>query len=173
MVTMTLVSIPLMEKRGRRFLHLFGLGGLFLLTLVMTVAFVVQPYVDWLKYVSIVAMMLFIVFFALGPGSIPWLIVAELFSQGPRPSAVSVSVLVNWSANCAVGQGFPYLFEVYGYLSKHTDLEGSYLNDPFTECDKELDIFALQRVSGLFLVVHVYVFARDQKQEGGRDNQLF
>ena len=57
-------------------------------------------------------MMLFIVFFAIGPGSIPWLIVAELFSQGPRPSAVSLAVLVNWSANCAVGQGFPPLFEV-------------------------------------------------------------
>ena len=116
MVVMTLVSIPLMEKRGRRFLHLLGLGGMFVLTIVMTVTFVLQSQVDWLKYVSIAAMMLFIVFFAIGPGSIPWLIVAELFSQGPRPSAVSLAVLVNWSANCAVGQGFPPLFEVLKFF---------------------------------------------------------
>lgn len=112
MVVMTLVSIPLMEKKGRRFLHLLGLGGMFVLTIVMTITFVLQSQVDWLKYVSICAMMLYIVFFAIGPGSIPWLIVAELFSQAPRPSAVSLAVLVNWSANVAVGQAFPPLFEV-------------------------------------------------------------
>lgn len=112
MVIMTLVSIPLMEKKGRRFLHLLGLGGMFVLTIVMTVSFVLQPTIDWFKWISIIAMMLFIVFFAIGPGSIPWLIVAELFSQGPRPAAVSLAVLVNWSANGAVGQGFPPLFQV-------------------------------------------------------------
>ena len=57
-------------------------------------------------------MICYIVFFAIGPGSIPWMIVSELFSQGPRPAAVSLAVLVNWSANVVVGQGFPPLFEV-------------------------------------------------------------
>ena len=109
---MTLVSIPLMEKSGRRFLHLLGLGGMFVFSILMTIAFVLQNRYDWLKYLSIVSMMLYIVFFAIGPGSIPWLIVAELFSQGPRSAAVSLAVLVNWSANVAVGQGFPPLFQV-------------------------------------------------------------
>jgi len=112
MVIMTLVSIPLMEKSGRRFLHLLGLGGMFLFSILMTVAFVLQSKFEWLKYLSVVSMMLYIIFFAIGPGSIPWLIVAELFSQGPRSAAVSLAVLVNWSANVAVGQGFPPLFDV-------------------------------------------------------------
>lgn len=47
-----------------------------------------------------------IVFFI---GSVPWLIVAELFSQGPRPAAMSVSVFVNWVSNFAVGYAFPYM----------------------------------------------------------------
>jgi len=42
-------------------------------------------------------------------GAIPWLIVSELFAQGPRPAAMSISVLVNWSANFLVGYCFPYL----------------------------------------------------------------
>jgi SP family facilitated glucose transporter-like MFS transporter 1 len=111
MVVMTLISIPLMEKAGRRSLHLVGLGGMFVFSILMTIAFVLQTKVDGLKYLSIVAMMLYIVFFAIGPGSIPWLIVAELFSQAPRSAAVSLAVLVNWSANVAVGTGFPPLFK--------------------------------------------------------------
>ena len=112
MVAMTLISIPLMEKSGRRFLHLLGLAGMFFFSIMMTIAFVLQSRYDWRKYLSIVSMMLYIVFFAIGPGSIPWLIVAELYSQGPRSAAVSLAVLVNWSANVAVGQGFPPLFQV-------------------------------------------------------------
>lgn len=112
MVIMTLVSIPLMEKSGRRFLHLLGLGGMLIFSILMTVSFVLKEKYDNLKYLSIVSMMLYIVFFAIGPGSIPWMIVGELFSQGPRSAAVSLAVLVNWSANVAVGQGFPPLFKV-------------------------------------------------------------
>jgi MFS transporter, SP family, solute carrier family 2 (facilitated glucose transporter), member 1 len=112
---MTLISIPLMEKKGRRFLHLLGLGGMFVFSIFMTIAFVLQNDYEWLKYISVISMMLYIVFFAVGPGSIPWLIVSELFSQGPRSAAVSLAVLVNWSANVAVGQGFPYLFK---YVTK-------------------------------------------------------
>jgi len=111
MVIMTLVSIPLMEKSGRRFLHLLGLGGMLIFSILMTVSFVLKEKYDNLKYLSIVSMMLYIVFFAIGPGSIPWMIVGELFSQGPRSAAVSLAVLVNWSANVAVGQGFPPLFK--------------------------------------------------------------
>jgi SP family facilitated glucose transporter-like MFS transporter 1 len=112
MVIMTFISLLFMEKAGRRFLHLLGLGGMFVFSILMTIAFVLQPKVDNIKYLSVVSMMLYIVFFAIGPGSIPWLIVAELFSQGPRSAAVSLAVLVNWSANVAVGQGFPPLFQV-------------------------------------------------------------
>ncbi len=72
MVIMTLVSIPLMEKRGRRFLHLLGLGGMWLFSILMTIASVLKQKNENMKYLSIVSMMLYIVFFALGPGSIPW-----------------------------------------------------------------------------------------------------
>lgn len=63
--------------------------------------------IDWMSYLSVVSTLSFVVFFAVGPGSIPWLITAELFSQGPRPSAMAIAVLVNWLANFVVGIGFP------------------------------------------------------------------
>lgn len=43
------------------------------------------------------------------------MIVGEFFTQGPRSAAVSLAVLVNWSANVIVGQGFPPMFK---YVTK-------------------------------------------------------
>lgn len=62
-----------------------------------------------MSYVAIMAVMLFVAMFELGPGPIPWFIVAELFSQGPRPAAMAVAGCCNWTANFLVGISFPKL----------------------------------------------------------------
>ena len=59
-----------------------------------------------MRYVSVISTLAFVLFFAVGPGSIPWMITAELFSQGPRPAAMSIAVLVNWLSNFLVGLTF-------------------------------------------------------------------
>ncbi|GBP15982.1 Glucose transporter type 1 [Eumeta japonica] len=74
--------------------------------------------IDWMSHLSVVSTLGFVVFFAVGPSSIPWMITAELFSQGPRPSA-TIAVLVNWMANFVVGIGFPSMktaLENYTFL---------------------------------------------------------
>ncbi|XP_033223953.1 glucose transporter type 1 isoform X2 [Belonocnema kinseyi] len=106
MVVMTLVSIFLMDRTGRRTLHLYGLGGMFIFSIFITISFLIKEMIDWMSYLSVVSTLSFVVFFAVGPGSIPWMITAELFSQGPRPAAMSIAVLVNWMANFVVGIGF-------------------------------------------------------------------
>ncbi|XP_049829685.1 glucose transporter type 1 isoform X4 [Schistocerca gregaria] len=126
MVGMTLVSIPLMDRTGRRTLHLYGLGGMFIFSIFITISFLikeffgyVQEMIDWMSYLSVVSTLSFVVFFAVGPGSIPWMITAELFSQGPRPAAMSIAVLINWIANFLVGIGFPSMqnaLENYTFL---------------------------------------------------------
>lgn len=66
----------------------------------------------------VVSTLSFVVFFALGPGSIPWMITSELFTQGPRPAAIAVATLVNWLANLLVGFTFPVMvtgLEAQGY----------------------------------------------------------
>ncbi|XP_018402136.1 PREDICTED: glucose transporter type 1 isoform X7 [Cyphomyrmex costatus] len=119
MVCMTLVSIPLMDRTGRRTLHLYGLGGMFIFSIFITISFLIKEMIDWMSYISVVSTLCFVVFFAVGPGSIPWMITAELFSQGPRPAAMSIAVLVNWMANFLVGIGFPSMkssLENYTFL---------------------------------------------------------
>ncbi|XP_059170689.1 solute carrier family 2, facilitated glucose transporter member 1-like [Physella acuta] len=109
MVAMTIITIPLMDRVGRRTLHLTGLGGMAVFSLVITIALALRGSVSWFDVASIVLMLLYVVFFALGPGSIPWLIVSELFSHDARPTAMSVCVLVNWVSSFLVGFVFPSL----------------------------------------------------------------
>lgn len=65
-----------------------------------------QNVAPWLSYFSIVLVIVYVIFFATGPGSIPWFLVTELFNSSARPMATSVAVTVNWVANFIVGLGF-------------------------------------------------------------------
>lgn len=64
---------------------------------------------SWMSYVSMSAIFLFVSFFEIGPGPIPWFIVAELFSQGPRPAAIALAGCCNWTSNFIIGMAFPYI----------------------------------------------------------------
>ncbi|XP_078064953.1 solute carrier family 2, facilitated glucose transporter member 1-like, partial [Mustelus asterias] len=103
----TVVSLFLVERVGRRTLHLVGLGGMAFCALMMTIAQALSESISSLSYLSIVAIFGFVAFFEIGPGPIPWFIVAELFSQGPRPAAVAVAGCSNWTSNFLVGMFFP------------------------------------------------------------------
>lgn len=69
-----------------------------------------------MSYVSIVAVLGFVAFFEIGPGPIPWFIVAELFSQGPRPAAIAVAGLSNWTSNFIIGMSFQPIEVTYSAL---------------------------------------------------------
>uniref|UniRef100_A0A8C6KZQ8 Solute carrier family 2 member 1a n=2 Tax=Nothobranchius furzeri TaxID=105023 RepID=A0A8C6KZQ8_NOTFU len=110
----TVVSLFIVEHVGRRPLHLIGLMGMAVSAVFLTVAMALLDQLSWMSYVSIVAIFSFVAFFEIGPGPIPWFIVAELFSQGPRPAAVAVAGFCNWSANFLVGMFFQYVEQLCG-----------------------------------------------------------
>ncbi|KAM4772250.1 solute carrier family 2, facilitated glucose transporter member 2 [Rhinophrynus dorsalis] len=110
----TVVSVFLIEKAGRRSLYLIGLGGMCICAIIMTIALALLSQYAWMSYLSMVAIFLFVVFFEVGPGPIPWFIVAELFSQGPRPAAMAVSGCCNWTCNFIIGMCFQYIADACG-----------------------------------------------------------
>merc|ERR1719244_963913 len=120
-VLMTFISLVLIEKAGRKTLMLIGLVAMFLMTTLLLASLLTFQTVTAMSYVAIVAVILFVVGFATGPGSIPWFFVTELFAQSGRRTATSIAVSVNWSANFLVGLGFepiqmlcgPYVFLVF------------------------------------------------------------
>lgn len=83
----------------------FRILSLFLICLIVT-CLLFQNSALWVSYVSILLVILFVVMFAIGPGSIPWFLVSELFNQSARGAATSLAVAVNWTANFIVGIGF-------------------------------------------------------------------
>ncbi|XP_016077724.1 PREDICTED: solute carrier family 2, facilitated glucose transporter member 1 [Miniopterus natalensis] len=110
----TVVSLFVVERAGRRTLHLTGLAGMAGCAVLMTIALALLDQVPQLSYLSIVAIFGFVAFFEVGPGPIPWFIVAELFSQGPRPAAIAVAGLSNWTSNFIVGMCFQYVEQLCG-----------------------------------------------------------
>ncbi|CAF3710826.1 unnamed protein product [Rotaria sordida] len=111
LVLITLLSGTLMDRAGRRTLHLIGLFGTWLCSVLLTITFILTHYVAWLKFLSIAFVYIFVVFFSIGPGTVPWVILPEIFTQGARPAATSVAVVVNWMSNFIVGLLFPLLAE--------------------------------------------------------------
>lgn len=103
----TVVSLFLVEKAGRRTLHMIGLGGMAVCSIFMTISLVLKDKYEAMSFVCIVAILVYVAFFEIGPGPIPWFIVAELFSQGPRPAAMAVAGCSNWTSNFLVGMLFP------------------------------------------------------------------
>merc|ERR1719174_953980 len=120
-VLMTVVSLVLIEKAGRKTLMLVGLSSMLVMTTLLLVSLLTYSSIPAMSYLAIVAVILFVVGFATGPGSIPWFFVTELFAQSGRPTATSIAVVVNWTANFLVGLGFlpmrllmgPWVFMVF------------------------------------------------------------
>ncbi|XP_040284160.1 solute carrier family 2, facilitated glucose transporter member 2 [Bufo bufo] len=110
----TIVSVFLVEKAGRRSLYLIGLSGMCICAIIMTIALALLHIHAWMSYLCMVAIFLFVIFFEVGPGPIPWFIVAELFSQGPRPAAMAISGFCNWTCNFIIGMCFQYIAEACG-----------------------------------------------------------
>jgi len=113
-VAMTFVSLALIEKAGRKTLMLVGLVGMLLMTTLLLASLLTFSTAPFMSYVAIVAVVLFVVGFATGPGSIPWFFVTELFAQSGRPTATSIAVSVNWAANFLVGLGFEPIRMLFG-----------------------------------------------------------
>lgn len=114
-VIMTIISVAIIEKTGRKKLLTWGFGMMVFwcvaLTVILKILFDMQEADSWISYLSIACVIGYIVGFAIGPGPIPWLITAELFEQAARPPAVMVSCMLNWACNFCVGIGFPAVQE--------------------------------------------------------------
>ncbi|XP_064418317.1 solute carrier family 2, facilitated glucose transporter member 2 [Latimeria chalumnae] len=110
----TIVSVLLVERAGRRSLFMLGLGGMCASAVMMTVGLTLLSKFSWMSYVSMAATFMFVTFFEIGPGPIPWFIVTELFSQGLRPAAITVAGFCNWTCNFIIGMCFQYIADYCG-----------------------------------------------------------
>jgi SP family facilitated glucose transporter-like MFS transporter 3 len=109
-VAATFVALKLMDNTHRRTLLLWSSGGMFLSCLLLMAASL--GYTE--KTIALAAVMLFVTFFEIGLGPIPWLITTEYFDSKYVATAMSLASIVNWGCNFLVGLLFPYLQQLLG-----------------------------------------------------------
>jgi len=96
-VVATLVAVWLLDRAGRRKLLLVGTLGMAIALCCIAIAFFGHSQV--LDMVSLVAIMVYIAFFAIGLGPVTWVIISEIYPLGVRAKAMSLATLANWLFN--------------------------------------------------------------------------
>jgi sugar porter (SP) family MFS transporter len=112
-VALTVVSMWLIDRAGRRALLLWSLGGMSATLLVLAVAFAVGAS-GALALITVVSVALYVAFFAVGLGPVFWLLIAEIFPLAVRGRAMSLATLSNWGFNLLVTVTFLELIDAFG-----------------------------------------------------------
>mmetsp|Transcript_16941 Transcript_16941/g.25475 ORF Transcript_16941/g.25475 Transcript_16941/m.25475 type:complete len:607 (+) Transcript_16941:777-2597(+) len=112
-VLATYAALLLMDSFGRRTLILWSCGGM----LISCIVIVLSLMGKFSNITALVAVNTYVMFFEIGLGPIPWLIVAEMFDAKYVATAMSASSQINWLFNFFVGLTFPYMDKYLGAFS--------------------------------------------------------
>jgi sugar porter (SP) family MFS transporter len=100
------------NRFGARNMILWGLAGMFVMAVLMTVAFVVN-----VSALSIVFTALYVISFGVTLGPLVWVMTADIFPDSIRASASSLCIGCNWFCNLVVGVAYPYIADALDDLS--------------------------------------------------------
>ena len=107
-VIMTIVAMFLMDRLGRRTLELMGLAGIIICSVMITIALTYSTSEAAGVLLSILTIT-FVGFFSIGVYVVPYIVMAESFTHGPRGAAVSICGFVYTFGNILVALIFPQL----------------------------------------------------------------
>ncbi|TGZ57839.1 hypothetical protein CRM22_009813 [Opisthorchis felineus] len=121
LLVITTVSVFIIDRLGRRLLLIGGLLDAFFCLIIFTECLIIKQItgMHWPVYIAITCLFIFVCGFAIGPGSIPWFLVAEMLPQENRDAALSITMAVNWLCNICLGLGFIQLIkyiDIYAFL---------------------------------------------------------
>jgi SP family galactose:H+ symporter-like MFS transporter len=114
-VLVTVISIPLLDRVGRRPLLLASLGGMSLALAALGLGFAVGGVA--LKWIGVLSLAVYIASFAIGLGPIFWLLISEIYPLRVRGQAASVATMANWLSNFLVSLTFLSLLHRLGSVS--------------------------------------------------------
>jgi MFS transporter, SP family, galactose:H+ symporter len=112
-VIMTIVSIRLIDRLGRRQLLFWSLGGMSVALLVLAAAFY-SGASGQLAWISVASVAVYVGFFAIGLGPVFWLLISEIFPLALRGRAMSLATVANWGFNFIVSVTFLNLVGAVG-----------------------------------------------------------
>src|SRR5215469_2326531 len=111
-VLMTVVSIPLIDRVGRRPLLLISLTGMGVSLAALGLGFAIGG--ETSKWIGVLSLAVYIGSFAIGLGPVFWLLISEIFPLNVRGQAASVATMANWLSNFVVSLTFLSLLNALG-----------------------------------------------------------
>ncbi|NGX52120.1 MAG: D-xylose-proton symporter [Candidatus Anoxychlamydiales bacterium] len=108
----TFLSIWLIDKVGRRPLLISSTFGMMIFLLMLSASFFINP--TNLPIFVMISLMGFTSSFAIGLGSVSWLINAEIYPMHIRGKANGIATFVNWVSNYLVASSFLSLIHNFG-----------------------------------------------------------
>lgn len=109
----TFLSMKLIDKVGRRRLLLVSISGM-IAALFAILFFSLFP-IAGACLCSVVGLIVFVGFFGIGMGPVPFLLLSEIYPHDVRGRAMSVGTTVNWICNSLVGFSFLPLINAIGF----------------------------------------------------------
>jgi sugar porter (SP) family MFS transporter len=113
-VLMTIVSMWLIDRVGRRPLLLCGIAGMVVTLGVLGLVFRLSAAGGTLAWLAVVSMMLYVASFAISLGPIFWLLISEIYPLKIRSSSEGLCATSNWAANLLVTLTFLTLVQRIG-----------------------------------------------------------
>jgi len=113
-VLMTIVSMWLIDRIGRRPLLLTGIAGMVATLGVLGWAFHSASAGGALAWVAVISIMVYVASFAISLGPIFWLLIAEIYPLKVRSSTEGVAATFNWGSNLVVSLTFLTLLDAIG-----------------------------------------------------------
>jgi MFS transporter, SP family, galactose:H+ symporter len=105
-VLMTIVSMWLIDRVGRRPLLLTGIAGMFVTLGVLGWVFHSASPTGALSWLALISMMAYVACFAISLGPIFWLLISEIYPLKVRNSAEGLAATFNWVSNLVVSLTF-------------------------------------------------------------------
>jgi MFS transporter, SP family, galactose:H+ symporter len=113
-VLMTIVSMWLIDRVGRRPLLLTGIAGMVATLGVLGWAFHSASPSGALSWLAVISIMVYVASFAISLGPIFWLLIAEIYPLKVRSSSEGLAATFNWGSNLVVSLTFLTLLTQIG-----------------------------------------------------------
>lgn len=128
-VIMTLVAVALVDKKGRTFLLKLGTSGI-IVGLSLVGATFLALHRGWADpslasgLVVMAGFVVFMAFYAVGPGVCVWLALSELMPNRIRANGMSIALLINQGVSTTIASTFLPWADKFGYESIFFSLAG-------------------------------------------------
>ena len=109
-----LVGLLLVDRLGRRPLMLFGLTGMGLMLFTLAAVFLLPSLGGAASWIAVIAFLLFVAAFTMGPGVVVFLLISELLPLQIRALGTGLANLVLWGTYLVSTLSFPILINLVG-----------------------------------------------------------